>query len=83
MEEIDQGPGQLPRLVKDESHRMILELEDAIAEHKRNPTAYAEGVTANAPKGKKQMSFSMPPMGDSEDWMRIARRQTRSGSTSI
>jgi hypothetical protein len=39
MEEIDQGPGQLPRLVKDESHRMILELKDAIAEYKGTPNA--------------------------------------------
>ena len=70
------------QFIKDESHRMILELEAAIAEYKRNPTAYAQGVTANAPKGKKTMSFSMPPMGDSENWMQVARRQTRSGSTS-
>ena len=54
---------------KDESHRRILALAAAIEEHKKNPTAYAEGITANAPKGKKTMSFSMPPMGDSEGWM--------------
>jgi hypothetical protein len=58
---------------KDESHRRILALAAAIEEHKKNPTAYAEGITANAPKGKKTMSFSMPPMGDSEGWMQIAR----------
>ena len=67
------------QFIKDESHRMILELEAAIAEYKRNPTAYAQGVTANAPKGKKTMSFSMPPMGDSEDWMRITRRMRKNG----
>ena len=67
------------QFIKDESHRMILELEAAIAEYKRNPTAYAQGVTANAPKGKKTMSFSMPPMGDSEDWMRITRRMCKNG----
>ena len=65
------------QFIKDESHRMILGLEAAIAEYKRNPTAYAQGVTANAPKGKKTMSFSMPPMGDSEDWMRITRRMRK------
>ena len=67
------------QFIKDESHRMILELEASIAEYKRNPTAYAQGVTANAPKGKKTMSFSMPPMGDSEDWMRITRRMRKNG----
>ena len=67
------------QFIKDESHRMILELEAAIAEYKRNPTAYAQGVTANAPKGKKTTGFSMPPMGDSEDWMRITRRMRKNG----
>ena len=64
---------------QDEWHWAILALTAAIAEYKENPTAYAEGVTANAPKGKKTMSFSMPPMGDSENWMQITRRMKKNG----
>ena len=54
----------------------------AIEEHRKNPAAYVKGNLRYMPKGKKRMSYTLPPMGDSENWMQIARRQTRSGSTS-
>ena len=68
------------QFIKDESHRRLLALSAAIDEFRANPTAYAQGIPGNAPKGKKTMSFSMPPMGDSEDWMRITRRMHRNGA---
>ena len=67
------------QFIKDESHRRLLALGAAIDEFRANPTAYAQGISGNAPKGKKTMSFSMPPMGDSEDWMRITRRMKKNG----
>ena len=67
------------QFIKDESHRRLLALSAAIDEFRANPTAYAQGISGNAPKGKKTMSFSMPPMGDSEDWMRITRRMRKNG----
>ena len=68
------------QFIKDESHRRLLALSAAIDEYRANPTAYAQGVTANAPKGKKTMSYSLPATWDSENWMRITRRMHRNGA---
>ena len=67
------------QFIKDESHRRLLALSAAIDEYRANPTAYAQGIAANAPKGKKTMSYSLPATWDSENWMRITRRMHRNG----
>ena len=67
------------QFIKDESHRRLLALSAAIDEYRANPTAYAQGISANAPKGKKTMSYSLPATWDSENWMRITRRMHRNG----
>ena len=68
------------QFIKDESHRRLLALSAAIEEYRANPTAYAEGIAENAPKGKKTMSYSLPATWDSENWMRITRRMHRNGA---
>ena len=68
------------QFIKDESHRAILELGAALKESRANPTAYADGIAGNAPKGKKTMSYSLPATWDSENWMRITRRMHRNGA---
>ncbi len=68
------------QFIKDESHRRLLALSAAIDEYRANPTAYAQGIAANAPKGKKTMSYSLPATWDSENWMRITRRMHRNGA---
>ena len=67
------------QFIKDESHRRLLALSAAIDEFRANPTAYAQGISGNAPKGKKTMSYSLPATWDSENWMRITRRMHRNG----
>ncbi len=68
------------QFIKDESHRRLLALSAAIDEFRANPTAYAQGISGNAPKGKKTMSYSLPATWDSENWMRITRRMHRNGA---
>ena len=68
------------QFIKDESHRRLLALSAAIDEFRANPTAYAQGISGNAPKGKKTMSYSLPATWDSENWMRIMRRMHRNGA---
>ena len=68
------------QFIKDESHRRLLALSAAIDEFRANPTAYAQGISGNAPKGKKTMSYSEPATWDSENWMRITRMMHRNGA---
>ena len=68
------------QFIKDESHRRLLALSAALDEFRANPTAYAQGISGNAPKGKKTMSYSLPATWDSENWMRITRRMHRNGA---
>ncbi len=68
------------QFIKDESHRRLLALSAAIDEFRANPTANAQGISGNAPKGKKTMSYSLPATWDSENWMRITRRMHRNGA---
>ena len=68
------------RFIKDESHRRLLALSAAIDEYRANPTAYAQGISGNAPKGKKTMSYSLPPTEDSENWMQIRHEMRRNGA---
>ena len=68
------------QFIKDESHRRLLALSAAIDEFRANPTAYAQGISGNAPKGKKTMSYSLPPTEDSENWMQIRHEMRRNGA---
>jgi hypothetical protein len=67
----------------DETHKRLLAHIAAVEEHRETLAAYTKGNLRYMPKGKKRMNYTLPPMGDSENWMQIARRQTRSGSASI